>query len=299
MNKDVFKFFCITFLVLVVISIPWFVNQIVLNNHLPFGIDLAGKSEIERSWLNFWASYFGCIFSSIVTFVVLYLTLRQNNIQNLQNREDAHKENQLLKEEQNKRFQYELSLKHVSELRSVAVLMYHSLVNSKVDTIYTRVLLDQIDEIDIKELQSLLMSVLDEVNKSYIEMQMLLSYAGDRDSEVDKIMDLVKAVSDEAYESVSDLLWLFFLCRMENQNEKTYRTEIFKYAAENAKRFKVPNQKHIWEIIIDKKLFNLMDNRHEIVMAWHDEWEKINDTYLVAIRGLVNHFYQKTKLTNV
>ena len=86
---------------------------------------------------------------------------------------------------------------------------------------------------------------------------------------------------------------------MKNQNETTYRTEIFKYAAENAKRFKVPNQKHIWEIIIDRKLFNLLDNRHEIVIAWHDEWEKINDTYLVAIRGLVNHFYQKTKLTNV
>ena len=282
-----------------VICIPLVVNLIVLNNYNLFGVDLAGATETERSWLNFWASYFGCVFTSIVTFIVLYLTLRQNNSQNLQNREEAHKENQLLKEEQNKRFQYELSLKHVSEIRSVAVLMYHSLVNSKVDTIYTRLLLDQIDEIDTKELQSLLMSVLDEVNKSYIEMQMLLSYAGDRDSEVDKIMDLVKAVSDEAYDTVSDLMWLFILCKMKNPNEMTFRTEVFKYAAENAKRFKVPNQKHIWEIIIDKKLFNLLDNRHEIVLAWHDEWEKINDTYLVAIRGLVNHFYQKTKITNV
>lgn len=282
-----------------VICIPLVVNLIVLNNSNLFGVDLAGATETERSWLNFWASYFGCVFSSIVTFIVLYLTLRQNNSQNLQNREEAHKENQLLKEEQNKRFQYELSLKHVSEIRSVAVLMYHSLVNSKVDTIFTRILLDQIDEIDTKELQSLLMSVLDEVNKSYIEMQMLLSYAGDRDSEVDKIMDLVKAVSDEAYDTVSDLMWFFILCKMKNPNEITFRTEVFKYAAENAKRFKVPNQKHIWEIIIDKKLFNLLDNRHEIVLAWHDEWEKINDTYLVAIRGLVNHFYQKTKITNV
>lgn len=278
-----------------VICIPLVVNLIVLNNYNLFGVDLAGATETERSWLNFWANYFGCVFTSIVTFIVLYLTLRQNNSQNLQNREEAHKENQLLKEEQNKRFQYELSLKHVSEIRSVAVLMYHSLVNSKVDTIYTRLLLDQIDEIDTKELQSLLMSVLDDVNKSYIEMQMLLSYAGDRDSEVDKIMDLVKAVSDEAYDTVSDLMWLFILCKMKNPNEITFRTEVFKYAAENAKRFKVPNQKHIWEIIIDKKLFNLLDNRHEIVLAWHDEWEKINDTYLVAIRGLVNHFYQKTK----
>ena len=282
-----------------VICIPLVVNLIVLNNYNLFGVDLAGATETERSWLNFWANYFGCIFTSIVTFIVLYLTLRQNNSQNLQNREEAHKENQLLKEEQNKRFQYELSLKHVSEIRSVAVLMYHSLVNSKVDTIYTRLLLDQIDEIDTKELQSLLMSVLDEVNKSYIEMQMLLSYAGDRDSEVDKIMDLVKAVSDEAYDTVSDLMWLFILCKMKNPNEISFRTEVFKYAAENAKRFKVPNQKHIWEIIIDKKLFNLLDNRHEIVLAWHDEWVKINDTYLVAIRGLVNHFYQKTKITNV
>ena len=299
MNKEVFKIISITFLVLMVICIPLFVNLIVLNNHFPFGLDLAGKTETERSWLNFWASYFSCVFTSIVTFVVLYLTLHQNNIQNLQNREDAHKENQLLKDEQNKRFQYEQSLNHVSEIRSVAVLMYHSLVNSKVDTIYTRILLDKIDDIDIKELQSLLVSVLDEVNKSYIEMQMLLSYAGDRDNEVDKIMDLVKKVSDEAYESVSDLLWLFFLCRSRNANEITYKTEVFKYAAENAKRFKVPNQKHIWDIIIEKELFSLLDNRSEIVMAWHDEWEKINDTYLVALRGLVNHFYQKTKLTNV
>ena len=144
-----------------------------------------------------------------------------------------------------------------------------------------------------------MMSVLDEVNKSYIEMQMLLSYAGDRDSEVDKIMDLIKAVSDEAYNSVSDLMWLIFLCMSKNTNEITYKTEVFKYAAENAKRFKVPIQKHIWEIIIDKILFSLSDNRYEIVIAWHDEWEKINDTYLVAIRGLVNHFYQKTKLTIV
>ncbi len=299
MKNIIFKIVCILFLVLMVICIPLVVNLIVLNNYNLFGVDLAGATETERSWLNFWANYFGCVFTSIVTFIVLYLTLRQNNSQNLQNREEAHKENQLLKEEQNKRFQYELSLKHVSEIRSVAVLMYHSLVNSKVDTIYARLLLDQIDEIDTKELQSLLMSVLDEVNKSYIEMQMLLSYAGDRDSEVDKIMDLVKAVSDEAYDTVSDLMWLFILCKMKNPNETTFRTEVFKYAAENAKRFKVPNQKHIWEIIIDKKLFNLLDNRHEIVLAWHDEWVKINDTYLVAIRGLVNHFYQKTKITNV
>ena len=132
-------------------------NFIVLNDHFPFGMDLAG--ETERSWLNFWASYFGCVFTSIVTFVVLYLTLLQNSIQNLQNREDAHKENQLLKDEQNKRFQYELSINHVSEIRSTAVLMYHSLVNSKVDTIYSRILLDRIDEIDIKELQSLLVSI--------------------------------------------------------------------------------------------------------------------------------------------
>lgn len=280
-------------------SIPLVVNIMVLNNYSPFGLDLAGKTELERSWLNFWASYFGCVFSSIITFVVLYLTLRNNDIQNAKNREDAHNENILLRDVQNKRFQYDLSLKHVSEIRSAAVLMYLSLFNSKVDTIYTRILLDKIEEINIKEMQSLLMSVLDDVNKAYIEMQMLLSYSGERDSEVDKIMDLVKAISDGAYDAVSDLIWILILCRSNMNDVTTYKADVYKYAAENSERFKVPNQKHIWEIIIDRNLFCVSDNRFEIVMAWHDEWKKINETFLVALRGLVNHFYTKTKLMNI
>ena len=299
MKVKVFKISCIFLLVIVVMSIPFVVNIIVMNNYSPLGLDLAGDTEIERSWLNFWASYFGCVFSSIITFVVLYLTLRQNEIQNAKNREDAHKENLLLRDVQNNRFQYELSLNHVSEIRSAAVSMYLSLFNSKVDTIYTRILLDKINEINIKEMQSLLMSILDDVNKTYIEMQMLLSYSGERDNEVDKIMDLVKAVSDGAYDAVRDLIWILLLCRLEKNDVTTYRAEVFKYATENSKRFKAPNQKHIWEIIIERNLFCLSENRYEIVMVWHDEWVKINDTYLVALRGLVNHFYMQTKLMNI
>lgn len=299
MSEKVLKILSIISLAIIVMSIPFVANLIVLNNYSPFGMDLAGGTELERAWLNFWASYFGCVFSSVITFVVLYLTLRQNDIQNAKNRDDAHQENILLRDVQNKRFQYELSLKHVSEIRSIAVMMYHSLVNSKVDTIYTRILLDKIDEINVKEMQSLLLSVLDEVNKSYIEMQMLLAYAGERDSEVDKIMDLVKVVSDGAYDAVRDLIWILLLCSSKKNDLTTYRAEVFKYAAENSKRFKVPNQKHIWEIIIDRNLFCLSESRFEIVMAWNDEWAKICDTYLVALRGLVNHFYKKTKLMNI
>ena len=148
MNKKIIKILSVIFLVILMMSIPLVVNIMVLNNYSPFGLDLAGKTELERSWLNFWASYFGCVFSSIITFVVLYLTLRNNDIQNAKNREDAHNENILLRDVQNKRFQYDLSLKHVSEIRSAAVLMYLSLFNSKVDTIYTRILLDRIEEIN-------------------------------------------------------------------------------------------------------------------------------------------------------
>ena len=86
---------------------------------------------------------------------------------------------------------------------------------------------------------------------------------------------------------------------MEKKDVTLYKAEVYKYAAENSKRFKAPNQKHIWEIIIDRNLFCLSEKRFEIVMAWHDEWTKIIDTFLVALRGLVNHFYLKTKSMNI
>lgn len=299
MNKRVLKIVGIILFILIVLSIPLLINLIIKKSLIQFGNNLAGTTELERVWLSFWASYFGCVFTSVVTFVVLYLTIRQNNIQNARNREETHKENLQLKEVQDKRFQYELSLNHVSEIRSTAVLMYHSLANSKVDTMYTRILLDKIDDIDVKEIQALMMSIFDESNKSYIEMQMLLSYSGERDAEVDKLMDLVKTVSDESYNYICDLFWVFVMSRTTSADKANYQAEVYKYASENSKRIVMPEQKHIWDIIIEKKMFNFPKNRFDIVMAWHDEWKKINDTYLVAIRGLVNHFYQKTKLLSI
>ena len=299
MSKRVLKIVGIIFFFLIVLSIPLLINLIITKSLIPFGHNWAGATELERVWLYFWASYFGCVFTSVVTFVVLYLTIRQNNIQNAKNRKEAHKENLQIQEVQDKRFQYELSLNHISEIRSTAVLMYHSFINSKVDTMYTRILLDKIDDIDVKEIQTLMMSVFDESNKAYIEMQMLLSYSGDRDAEVDKLMDLVKKVSDESYYFICDLFWVFVMSRTLSDDKTNLQAEVYKYSSENSKRIVMPEQKHIWDIIIEKKMFNIPKNRFNIVMAWHDEWKKINDTYLVALRGLVNHYYQKTKLLSI
>lgn len=281
---------------IIIVSIPYLINHLVLGGHLPFDLSVAGTNDVEQSWLMFWSNYLGCVVSSIVTFIVLYLTLRQNNRQNSINREDAHNENAMLREYQDKRFQYEKAMKHVSEIRMSAVSMYHSVVNSSTDEIYSIITLDENKEIDFKHIRTLLISVLDDINRSYIEMQMLLSYEGIRDDETDKLMDVIKKMSDESYSCVQDLFKFFILYRHSYTiSDEAMKTEIYKYSADNKERIKLPDYKFIWDIIIDEGLMDIRKNRSTIALRWHDEWAKINGLYLVSLRGLVNHYYKKAQ----
>lgn len=287
----------ITILVLIIIvSIPYFINHLVLRGHLPCDPSIAGDNDLERSWLAFWSNYLGCIISSIITFVVLYLTLRQNNEQSRQNREDAHNENTMLREYQDKKFQYERAMTHVSDIRMAAVSMYHSLVNEKSDEIYSIITLDKNEEIDFKHIRALLLSVLDENKRSYIELQMLLSYDGTRNDKTEQLMEVIKKMSDESYQCIQDLVHLFILCRHSSETSReSIKSNIYKNSADNKERIKLPNYKLIWDIIIDEDLFDIKKNRPAIALKWHDEWTKVNDLYLVSLRGLVNHYFMEAQ----
>lgn len=277
----------------VLVSIPYVINYLVLGGHLPFNNSVAGSNDVEQAWLVFWSNYLGCVVSSIVTFVVLYLSLRQNNTQNNRNREEAHNENSLLREAQDKQIRYERAMRHVSEIRATATSMYHSVVNSTTDEIYTIITLDNYSEIDFKHIRTLLITALDEINRSYIEMQMLLSYDGTRDEETDKLMGIIKRMSDESYACVSDLVKFFILCKSSStMSDEAIKTEIYKYVADKQDRIQLPNYKIIWDIIIEEGLVDIRKNQSSIALKWHDEWVKINDLYLVSLRGLVSHYFQ-------
>lgn len=280
----------------IIISIPYVINHLVLGRNLPFNSSIAGTDDVERTWLVFWSNYLGCVISSIITFVVLFLTLKQNNEQNRKNREDAHNENSMLRDYQDKQFQYERAMKHVSEIRKAAVSMYHSQVNSNTDEIYTIISLDNPKDIDFKTVRTLLLSISNEVHRSYVEMQMLLSYDGIRDEKTDAQMELIQKMSDESFNYIRDLVHFYIMCMQSNIiSDEALKAEIYKNSADNKERLKLPDHKNIWDIIIDENLMDIRKNRFIIVSKWNDEWIKIRDLYLISLRVLVNHYYMEAQ----
>ena len=286
----------ICILICVFMAVPYLINYLVNHNGLPFSSSLSGTNEFERTWLVFWASYVGCVFSSIVTFIVLFLTLRQNDKQNRENREDAHQENQLVRDSQENMVKYERALLYVSEIRSFAANMYHSVVNCKAEEIYSSIALDRIKDIDMSVIRTRLLEIQDDMNRAYIEMQLLLSYGSEHDDESDKVMNVIKTMSDSSYDSIRDLIWFLIECKHTlSANEEAITAEVYKYASEHSDRIKLPDHKYIWEIIIENNSMDITANRFEIVSKWHDEWNKINQLYLVSLSGLVNHYYKKAQ----
>ncbi len=289
-------FLVIVLLICIFICVPYFINYLVVQNSLPFTSSLSGKNELERTWLVFWASYVGCVLSSVVTFIVLYLTLRQNDEENKKNREEAHYENSLVRNSQERALKFERAMHYVTEIRAKAVAIYHSVNNSKAEDIYSSISLEKINEVDFKMIRALLLEVQDDSNRAYVEMEMLLSYGVGRDEETEKYMNMIKKFTDESYDCIRDLIWFFIECKhSQSVNQDIIRSEVYKYASEHTDRVAIPDYKYIWNIIIENNLMEVEKNRFEIVSKWHDEWHKINQLLLLSLRGLVNHYYKKAQ----
>lgn len=286
----------ITLLILLFISVPYLINYLVLHNSIPFSSSISGNNDLERTWLVFWASYVGCVLSSVVTFIVLYLTLRQNDKENKKNRIDAHHENSLIRESQERALSYQRASHYVTEIRNSSVAMYHSVNNSKAEDIYSCISLEDLDAIDFKMIRTRLLEIQDDSNRAYVEMEMLLSYGAGRDEETEKCMKMIKKLSNESYDCIRDLIWFFIECKHSlSVNQDIIRSEVYKYASEHSDRIEIPDYQFIWSIIIENDLMDLKKNRFEIVSKWHDEWHKINQLLLLSLRGLVNHYYKKAQ----
>lgn len=296
MKQQWHPYVVITLLILLFISVPYLINYLVLHNSIPFSSSISGNNDLERTWLVFWASYVGCVLSSVVTFIVLYLTLRQNDKENKKNRIDAHYENSLIRESQERALSYQRASHHVTEIRNSSVAMYHSVNNSKAEDIYSCISLEDLDAIDFKMIRTKLLEIQDDSNRAYVEMEMLLSYGAGRDEETEKCMTVIKKLSDESYDCIRDLIWFFIECKHSlSVNQDIIRSEVYKYASEHSDRIEIPDYKFIWSIIIENDLMDLKKNRFEIVSKWHDEWHKINQLLLLSLRGLVNHYYKKAQ----
>ena len=289
-------FLVVGLLVCIFILVPYVINYLVIHNSLPFTSSLSGKNDIERTWLVFWASYVGCVLSSIVTFIVLYLTLRQNDTENQKNRDEAHYENTLIQKSQDKTLKYERAMHYVTEIRSSAVTLYHSVNNSRAEDIYSCISLEQLSLIDFKIIRTKFLEIEDGLNRAYVEMEMLLSYGAGRDEEAEQCMNMIKKLSDESYDCIRDLIWFFIECKHSlSVNQEVIRSEVYKYASEHSDRIAIPGYKYIWTIIIESNLMDIEKNRFEIVSKWHDEWHKINQLLLISLRELVNHYYKKSQ----
>ena len=289
----------IVLLICIYIFVPYLINYLVTKSCLPFSISLSGKNELERTWLVFWASYIGCVLSSIVTFTVLFLTLRQNDKENKKNRDEAHCENLLIRESQERSNKYERAMHYVSEIRASAVSVYHAVNNSKAEDIYTRISLEGLNVIDFKAIRSLLLEIEDDSTRACVEMEMIFSYGALKDEEAEKYMKMIKRLSDESYDCIRDLIWFYIECKHSlSVNQDVIRSEVYKYASEHTNRMVIPDYKYIWNIIIEKELMDIEKNRFEIVLKWHDEWHKINQLLLFSLRDLVKHYYDKAQEIN-
>lgn len=182
---------------LAIILVPFLINWLVASSAPKWLTPIAGSSETEVAWIGFWANYIGSIFATSVAFIVLYKTLKQNELENIRNRKDAHHENIVTSERQVKQLSYEVARQHLSDIRNTLVDCFMATGQEKSNDLFWALLITD-DSFDLERQRDSIAKVVDDENRAFYKLELLYPKSG-RNEEVDRILHDIHRYSVESH----------------------------------------------------------------------------------------------------
>ena len=151
-------------IVVIIYIIPKTINDVIL---LPAIFEIVGKGT---DWLSFWGAYLGSIISAAVAFVILYIQRKDNEKQNLKNREENIKQHNA-----NRKLQYNI-LKHQQEQSNLNdFIIISSKLIAAINPLEIRTLCKKLCPDNVIQIENEILTYLNKITRLELEFYLHLS----------------------------------------------------------------------------------------------------------------------------
>lgn len=276
--------------VVTIIFIPFLINWLVPLCAPNWLSPIAGSSETEGAWMNFWSNYIGSIFATCVAFFVLYKTLKQNEKENIQNRNDTHAENVANSREQLRQLRYEVAKQHLSDTRDTLVDCFMALEQERTNDLLWELQQEEPFLINLLAQRESISKVVDDENRAFYKLELLFPKSTRSDG-VDRIMTDIRRYSIESHLCLSDLVWLaqFYTSSDINLSDLSVVSDaVFAHSVKPQQHSRLTKEGYstIDKIILEKKWFDFQLYKEQILNAWQSERNKVNQLLLNSLNEL-------------
>lgn len=278
-----FRLLIVTIIILI---IPLIINKVIL---LPAMFDIVGEGT---DWLSFWGAYLGSIITAIVAFVILYIQRKDNEKQNLKNREENIKQHNA-----NRKLQYNI-LKHQQEQSNLNdFIIISSKLIAAINPLEIRTLCKKLCPDNVIQIENEILTYLNNISRIEVEFYLHLS---ETDNIQKKLGDDVKGIVSNFANALIEIQHLLTIIEvspipvnydvLKEIVEEPKNNRISKYLRECILNYK-PNEtdnlklEYIWEGII----FSLLNP----VVKESDNLYKIIDEFVLGERNRINNILKE------
>lgn len=259
----------IVILAVVLIFVPIGINYLVLSP-TPEPFELADPSN---GWLNFFAVYYGSVITAIVSFVVLYTTIKNN-----------HKENNTNRQLQTAILKYQINKDKNNAIKELFARYIYSL-----DYFGIKSLAKTFDN----NKQAFFYSIRQLLENTSIAYQMLEFNLNDfKEDKERQFIDRVKTFRISYNELLMDLIWMlqpYNLKGTDEENRDIYIEQLRECEAKASDSNKGTNR--IWHIA-QQYDYRIKDNSHKIINECIDKFD------FRAIEKIANDLFDYEKSKN-
>lgn len=194
MNKNHIKniFICIGICIICIVGIPILINILILKPRL---FDIVGTST---DWLSFWGGYLGAIISAGVAFAILYIQRKDNEKQNMENRNENEIQNNSNRQLQLNIMKYQQQSHWLDNLRNVS-LEYCCAFNNNDIIMVSNIMLNNPNEAFM-----MIKPLFDRINNANAKFMFLRK----QNVEVDELSDNINIAYKAYKQSLHDLQWI-------------------------------------------------------------------------------------------
>lgn len=166
--------------VIIIYIIPKTINDVIL---LPAIFEIVGEGT---DWLSFWGAYLGSIITAVVAFVILYIQRKDNEKQNLKNREENIKQHNA-----NRKLQYNI-LKHQQEQSNLNdFIIISSKLIAAINPLEIKTICKNLRPDNVIQIENEILTYLNKITRLELEFYLHLS---DTDNKQKKLGSNVKEI---------------------------------------------------------------------------------------------------------
>lgn len=227
-------------------------------------------SSKHNVWVNFFAVYSSTLISAFVSFVILYKTIENNKNENLANRLDDKKENEINRNLQISILKYQVAKDEFNAIKS-SLAKFRQSLNFMVLSFFPYSSNTIIER--QKNLHMIEQIIIEEESSFYLLMNNLNEY---KDEYEMKINSEIQKFNFEYHNFLQDLAWIVDKPKLEESNHIKF--DDIKNEAEKYKEFmesQKPIVKSFWRIwdIVEHYNFNIIEHKSKIIEDLYNSFD--------------------------